>query len=515
MIAVSNNWKNLFSNTILPEGFVDITYNLTDNNLSEISTVSGLGTSWVLSNLQEVVDASIVQERRYATFERNAWVLNGSSEIAPVSNVTGSGYVSTTWANYDATYGTNPKVTTTLSETPSKPIMGVTVSFASEYREYAVDFTISFFNASSVKIKEIVVTGNAEYTRMFYVSGLETVRSVSVEVSRWNIPFRLVKVMEVFLGLRRTYTKKDLTSFEHNSSADVLAGELPQNSITFRVDNSGNPPLWNPDLPESFEAELLIKKPLRVRYGFKINNNIEWIRSGVFYMSEWDTPANGLEASFTARDLIEFCNVEYIGMKSGSLTTIAQTALEQIGIKTGQYSLELKAINVDFSADEARYTVAEVLQMIASSSNCVIHQDGRGVLNIKPLNEIDYGYVIEKMNCYSHPEFELTKSLKQVNINDSMSIYPTILPDEGEVLTLNNPLINGTNGIEVAKHCYELLVGRKKIKANFRIDPRLEVLDRVSIVSRFSTNDIYVTDVKIKFDGSFKGTIEGRVISNG
>ena len=44
---------------------------------------------------------------------------------------------------------------------------------------------------------------------------------------------------------------------------------------------------------------------MRVKYGLKLNDDtIEYIPAGVFYLSEWESPQNGLEANFVARDLL-------------------------------------------------------------------------------------------------------------------------------------------------------------------------------------------------------------------
>jgi hypothetical protein len=118
--------------------------------------------------------------------------------------------------------------------------------------------------------------------------------------------------------------------YEHEQSADLLSGELPKNAIVFKLDNSTSK--WNPDNPSGAEQYLIEKQTLRVKYGFRINGDIEWIKAGTFYMSAWNTPSNGLEASFTARDILEFCGEVYTGTRSGTLLSVAKAALAQSGI---------------------------------------------------------------------------------------------------------------------------------------------------------------------------------------
>ena len=60
---------------------------------------------------------------------------------------------------------------------------------------------------------------------------------------------------------------------------------------------------WNPTPKKGlgFGGTMVIKRQeIVVRYGYKVNGAIEWIKAGTFYMSEWDTPSNGITAKFTA-----------------------------------------------------------------------------------------------------------------------------------------------------------------------------------------------------------------------
>ena len=54
------------------------------------------------------------------------------------------------------------------------------------------------------------------------------------------------------------------------------------------------------------------RQEVTTRYGFKLNNGkIEWIKGGTLYLCEWDSPQNGSNAIFKARDLFEFLTDMY------------------------------------------------------------------------------------------------------------------------------------------------------------------------------------------------------------
>ena len=105
--------------------------------------------------------------------------------------------------------------------------------------------------------------------------------------------------------------------YEHSQYVDLLSADCPKGRrLVFSIRNETGS--WNPDNPDGIWKYLLERQELNVRYGYKIDGAIEWIKAGTFYMSEWTTPSNGIVASFTARDLLEFMQGEF----SASSTTL-------------------------------------------------------------------------------------------------------------------------------------------------------------------------------------------------
>jgi hypothetical protein len=83
----------------------------------------------------------------------------------------------------------------------------------------------------------------------------------------------------------------------------------------------------------------------------------------------------------------------------------------------------------------------------------------------------------------------------------------------GEIISLDNPLITNQEravaiGIWVAKH----LINRLSASSSWRADPRLDVLDVVNIQTEYDDYKTVVTNVSFDYNGSFKGTSEGKVM---
>lgn len=513
MISVSEQWKTIQKEMLLPISEIEIEYNVTEPGV-QADASSTATPEETFSGAENVVQELLTDEPKYATLEHNLWILDGSFEVLPVDVPMASGFISSNLSEADKTFATVPTITVTFSEVHYGTVPGLTFVWSKAYNEWAEEFRITAYNGNTV-VAQTEVAGNRDVTSYVWTA-IQGYNKIVIEILKWCLPYRRARLTECLIGIKKVYTKNDLMGFEHEQSADLLSAELPKNAIVFKLDNSQN--IWNPDNPSGAEKYLMEKQTLSVKYGFHMNGGVEWIRAGTFYMSEWQTPANGMEASFTARDILEFCGDIYTGPRSGTLLSIVQAALEQSGVASDTYVLDeskLSAVSTNFSADASEYSCAEVLQMCANAACCCLWQCRDGFLHIEPVGVELTDYVIGQLsdgvnNSYSHPEFELTKELKSVSVNSGMGLAANSVT--GNIQTVDNPLIvNTATANAVAAWCRDCLKNRKIVSGEFRADPRLDALDTVTVVSKYGSNSVQITNVKYTYNGAFKGTFEGRV----
>ena len=513
MIAVTDAWKAAQLETLVPMSDIRIEYNVTDPGVQEEAVSTAASPEETYSSVDDVVNDEALHEPLYATLEHNLWLLNQSRSALPLSPALTDGFISKNLSGADGVFEEIPTIVISFSQVHTNNVPGLSIRWSQAYEEYATRFRITVYNGETV-VKTINVDDNRSVTLNVFetISGYD---KIVLEVLEWCKPYRRARLMEVLIGIKQVYTKADLMGFSHEQSADLLSGALPKNSIVFELDNSDN--RWNPDNPVGTEQYLIQRQTLVVRYGLLINGEMEWIRAGTFYMSEWDTPSNGITASFTARDLLEFCTEVYAGPKSGSLLTIAQAALEQSGIGADEVALSpaLSDIQTDISGEDTENTCAEMLQMVANAGRCCMWQCRDGILHIEPLSTTLTDYVIGTMengmsNAYEHPEFVLSKELKSVRMNSGLGIATN--STTGMVQEVSNPLVvDEATATAVAEWCRDCLKGRKTLSGTFRADPRLDALDKVTVVSKYSSSPVYITSIKYDYNGAFRGTYEGRV----
>ncbi len=420
MQSVSQAWKDNQNQTLVGESFVEIALTLTDPDAYEDVTATDNGAITISNTAQTVseVEKNIVP---YATLERNMWLLNGNRKIVPVSNYGDCGFISKTFCEGDAIFPTPPVLTMSFSEVQKNLIQGVTIEWGTAYDEYATDFTITAYNGETViGTKEVV--GNTDVKSIVYMDIIDYDR-ITITVNKWCLAYRRARISNILPGIEITYAKKDLFSFTHKQSVDPISAELPKAEISFEIDNSDNS--YNPNNAESLAKYLIEQQEIKARYGFKIDDSVEWIKCGTFYMSEWDAKQNGMKANFTARGILEFMtDTYYKGTYNPDGTSLYDLAVD---VLTDASLPLLKDGSVRWFVDESLkdiYTVAPLpldthancLQLIANAGGCVMFPDREGVLRIEKRVPVSTDYVINPFNSYSKPETALSKPLKQVDV---------------------------------------------------------------------------------------------------
>ena len=510
MEIVSQAWKDAQQLDLLPENFLKIIYRVTEPGLNDTYSTETNGEA-VYSDISDLSNTEGMI--KYATLEPGIWMLDGSCYLLPDEAPYGDNkFVSSEFCDNDGYFTVNPVITLLWESVHSTVIPGITIQWSALFDEYPIEFIVR------VKIGDTVINtfesteNNSALTVI--MTDIQNFNKVEVEIKRWNIPNHRARMEQLFVGIINTYTKDNIMSFSATDSVDVLSGELPEQSVTFVLDNTENQ--WNPINPQGLTKYLSEQQSVEIRYGMSIDGNVEWIDGGLLYLAEWSTPTNGIEASFTAKNILSFMDIPYTGTRTGTLYDIAVAAIGQVDLPdyaTYQFDVALATVSIDFSADTNDYTVAEILQMVANAGKCIMYQNRTGCLRIEPMQSELSDYVIGKQLLYSWPEVSLSKKLRNVIVNNGQATIGNSV--DGADQTVDNPLITAEElARAVGEWTMNMLKGRTTVSGEFRPDTRLSAGDIITADNQFSEsgNKIVVTSIKYDFDGGFKGSFEGRVI---
>nr|DAR34146.1 MAG TPA: protein of unknown function (DUF5047) [Caudoviricetes sp.] len=515
MQAVSAAWKQNQENLLVSESFVEVKLIVSDPDAQAAASAVDNGSVW-FSDTAEIVNGSSTVPPRYASLEQNLWALDGLSTILPDKEPAGNnGYIGNLLSNVDSNFSTNPLLTVSFSQVFTSLLQGITITWGNAYdSEYAVDFTVTVWNGSTTVATQ-AVTGNTQVISVVLFD-IQNYNKITISVNKWSHPYHRARVQSILMGIIHTFDKDDLIKYQHNIEADMLSSQIPVNSISFEIQNLDE--IYNPANPSGLGRYLMERQMVQVRYGYDLDGSREWIPGGIFFLSEWQTPVNGITATFTARDYFELMGEHYSGVTSGSLFDIATAALTQVGYPLSspagnQWVIDntLKNIAAPTDINLSDNTIAEVLQLVANAATCVLFQDRQGIIHIGPIEPVANDYSITQDNGYGFPETTLLKQLKAVDINNSA--YVLDVAEVGEVQQVNNPLISNTQAPAVAQWIRNTLLNRQNLSGEWRIDPRLDCLDKISIETPFETSNVIVTEIKMEYNGAFKGEYQGTVIS--
>lgn len=406
MQTVSAEWKAEQRKNVRSESFLELQYAVTDPAVQADAKTTATH-EWVNSKAPTLTDGLDRVFIPYPVLEANSWLLDGSREYTSAG--TEYGYVTDYLSGDDCTFKERPVISIGFSAVHNNVIPGLTITFSTAFGEYATDFIVRAYNGSTKKA-ELSVTGNTEVSRTVFVD-MVGFNKIEIEIVKWNVPHHRARAEKLLLGVEKTYTKSEVISFSNNMSVDLVSAELPKFEIVFELDNVGAQ--WNPYNPEGTAKYLIKRQEITVRYGFKIGEKVEWIKGGSYFMSEWDTPTNGITATFTARDVTEYMTDQFDKTKVGSSVTLyalcdaafTQSKIPLMHDGSNRWVLDdsLKNITVTVPTD-FKYTNAEVVQLCANAAKCVMWQDRDGKFHVAPFVAGNSDYVIDEFLSYANLE---------------------------------------------------------------------------------------------------------------
>ena len=445
--AVSQAWRDHQQETFLNEAFVEVFFDMGDPDAIADASATDDGGIY-FSNSAQIVDTLEKEMRPYATLEQNLWLLNGQRQIVPTENFGDNGYISDRMSKSDCSFDSPPTIHVHFSEKHMNLIPGLTFVWGSAYEEFPRTFLIEAYDGNTL-IADKLVTENLAVISVIDID-LSGYDKIVVSVLDWSLPFHRARVEEIFIGQRIIYGKTELLNYDHQQTADPVSLSLPKSEIRFSVDNTDN--LYNPYNPVGRSKYLMERQRVRTRYGYRLGGGREWIKGGEFYLSEWEAPQNGLQADFTARDLLEFMTQTYnegVYAPDGvSLFELAERVILKAKLPTNEdgtnkWFIHPSLMDITTVAPLPVCTLAECLQLIANAACCVLYQDRDGILRIEPIGEELPDYDISLFNSYEYSTITLSKPLQQIDVN----VHSYLVAEEETELFNGTVEVSGTEDV--------------------------------------------------------------------
>jgi hypothetical protein len=371
-----------------------------------------------ISSVANINDGIEGIETKYATLEKDRWVLDGTFKLIPESAYANVGWWSSDLSD-DTTGVFNPSITVTLQFTTNHSSVGITIFWDRLLNECAKDFTVTYYNSVNDVIQSTVVTSNtlSEYVDEISVSNY---RKIIIAISKWSVPSRRARIEEILFGVIKVFSKETgkLVSFTVQEEIDTIASRDVTNKLDISIDNSDN--AYDILNPTGIYQYMQANQRVNAYMGVLVGSGIEYVSLGKFYLDTWETNQNSLEAKFVATDILDLLHKStyYKGLKQSiTLYDLAVSILGDYGLTSSDYYLDSALSSIAVTNFLPICTYKEAIQHIAIAGRCVFYVDREGKIIIKRVETTSTGVAITRDSMREPtPKITLTPMLKQVDV---------------------------------------------------------------------------------------------------
>lgn len=380
--------KNMIEQLKKPKrnlGFLKVKFNIVD---PETNPDLSSNSEEIFSDLDNIKETTIPQTKNYATLEKNFWLLNDSQPIYGSEELEQT-YVSSYMSDKNCLF--SDKACITLTSSVYLTTLGLTMVFDSIDKNYAKKLKVKAYRDSTM-IMDKDYTLNSYSDRLIFADNEELVRWNKIEIYfiESSLPYRRIRINQLLFGIMETYTDENLISAESKEKTTMINSELPTHIFKFTIDNMNK--LFNPDNPQGWYRYILQQQPISYEWGYQLDDGtIEWILGGKMLLTG-SVEVGENQVSFSTTSLINYLTKVYkkgVYNSSGrSLYDLAVDVLEDSNIDSSQYNLwsGLKLIKTD--APLPKLEARQLLQIIATTGNCILFTNRENVINIQPFNYV-------------------------------------------------------------------------------------------------------------------------------
>lgn len=380
--------KNMIEQLKKPKrnlGFLKVKFNIVD---PETNPNLSSNSEEIFSDLDNIKETTIPQSKNYATLEKNFWLLNDSQPIYGSEELEQT-YVSSYMSDKNCLF--SDKACITLTSSVYLTTLGLTMVFDSIDKNYAKKLKVKAYrDCTMIMDKDYTLSSYSD--RLIFADNEELVRWNKIEIYfiESSLPYRRIRVNQLLFGIMETYTDENLISAESKEKTIMINSELPTHTFKFTIDNMNK--LFNPDNPQGWYRYILQQQPISYEWGYQLDDGtIEWILGGKMLLTG-SVEVGENQVSFSTTSLINYLTKVYkkgVYNSSGrSLYDLAVDVLEDSNIDSSQYNLwsGLKSIKTD--APLPKLEARQLLQIIATTGNCILFTNRENVINIQPFNYV-------------------------------------------------------------------------------------------------------------------------------
>lgn len=275
---------------------------ISDPDKKFLPTTTSPEAPW--SRKEQLHDYEFDLPPRYSTLERNRWLLDGRSDLFPdnYSVPERVGYASKALSGSSGAFPDPNWVQ------PNFENMSILQAFSLFFSGDPVDgvpedFTVEAFYRDQVFFTE-TVTGNSKTEIQFKGFTVYDPTAVRVTVTKWTLPSRRNRMLEIILGIYERWTNDMLSSFTATLQGQFSCLNLPYGSVNLSMDNLDR--RFEPRKKDSIFQSIEARQGIDIFIGVKTPYGVEKVKLGLFYQAGdgWKTSDNSITMSWYLVDIV-------------------------------------------------------------------------------------------------------------------------------------------------------------------------------------------------------------------
>lgn len=463
--------------------------NIIDPDISFLPASSSGAAAW--SKPEQLTDKTMDLDSRYATLERNRWLLDGSFRLIPDDPQRLSGQIGHVGDALSGDDGAFPEPVWV-----EERFSGVDILQAC-----SVYFPDSDFDGVPVDFKvEVLQGGTAYYTSEFTDNTATGVSldgftvynpdAIRVTVTKWSLPGRRLRVAEIVPGVYEDWDLRMIADLTIVQQGDVSCMALPYGTVTLKLDNTTK--RFEPRKKASLFKSLEERQGIGFEIGVRLaDGGIEWKKTGVYYQKGdgWKTSANEPTIVWELVDIIGLIT-DRTFIPPDTLPTTLDGWTAALVAQLGENFRNLYHVDPNYAAIPVTANSVEevtgkkcgdILRWICQATGTWPRADAEtGYLTVEPL--WSQGNQVTLKNILSYPTMKANSDIAALIFylhdgNDTQYIISGTSASSADTKTIDNPFVHTQEQALTAARMILSTYGGNRLETTGRGDPSSEIGD--------------------------------------
>lgn len=436
-----------------------------------------------VSKNEQIHDKVFTDPDRYATLELNRWVLDGGSNIYPAPVSSNQGFIGGVLSNDQAQLNSE-YVEITFQNVDI--LQSCSLYFTNNlYDGYPVDFKVEIMQAGTSYFEKTFI-GNTDTSVVIMGFTVYNPDAIRLTVTKWSLPYRRIRVIEMIPGIYEEWTEKDLSSFSVNQQGDVSCLSLPYGSCDMTIDNLDR--VFEYRNKSGIFQSLEERQRIQTQIGVVLpDGTVEYKPVGTFYQySEgWKTSKNSMLISWSLVDIIGLlANREYNppDILPTTLDGWIKSIVSQLGVNfENQYAVDPNYGSIALTTTKeaiSDMTCGDLLLYLCMVTATWPRADAEtGKLTVEPV--WDAGNKITLDNMSEYPEISANQDIAAIffTINGEKLVISGNSTSADTTSSIENPFITDSEKAYTAARVILYNYGGNKYSLVGRGDPSCEIGD--------------------------------------